>query len=213
MPATPPPSQPLSQPLSQPVTQPLQHFEDLYAANEDPWRVRDAWYEQRKRAILLASLARPRYRSAFEPGCGNGELSAALAERCERLLACDGATSALAAARRRLPDAAARGIRFEQRCLPDDWPRDQAFDLIVLSELAYYFAPDAVAGLLGAARDCLAPGGELVLCHYLPDFDDRMTSTHAVHAMAGALPDLVRTVQHLDGTFLLETWRASGGAA
>ena len=86
--------------------QPLAHFETLYAASDDPWDVRGAWYEQRKRAILLASLGEPRYRNAFEPGCGNGEMSVALAGRCDCLLACDGAASALDAARRRVPDAA-----------------------------------------------------------------------------------------------------------
>ena len=52
------------------------HFEALYAADEDPWAVRAAWYERRKRAVLLACLGKERYRSAFEPGCGNGEMSA-----------------------------------------------------------------------------------------------------------------------------------------
>ena len=32
----------------------LAHFESLYAASEDPWQVRQSWYEQRKRNLLLA---------------------------------------------------------------------------------------------------------------------------------------------------------------
>ena len=187
--------------------QPLAHFETLYAASDDPWDVRGAWYEQRKRAILLASLGKPRYRSAFEPGCGNGEMSIALAGRCERLLACDGAASALAAARRRAPDAATRGIRFEERRLPADWPRDETFDLIVLSELAYYFDEDAIASMLASAAANLAQDGELVLCHYLHDFDDRITPTATVHGIANAQPGLRRTLHHRDEAFVLDIWR------
>ena len=44
------------------------YFDGLFAGNDDPWAFRQRWYEQRKRAITLAALPRPRYRSVFEPG-------------------------------------------------------------------------------------------------------------------------------------------------
>jgi SAM-dependent methyltransferase len=195
------------------MTEHLAHFERLYATSDDPWDVRGAWYEQRKRAIVLASLGKPHYRSAFEPGCGNGEMSAALAPRCEQLLACDGAASALLAAARRLPDAHEGGVRFEQRRLPSEWPRDMRFDLIIISELAYYFDAASVAAMLADARASLAPGGELVLCHYRRDFDDRVTTTDEVHGIAAHLPGLRRTLHHLDDAFVLDIWRAHEEAA
>ena len=43
---------------------------ELYADGADPWRA-GSWYERRKRAVVLASLPRERYRRAFEPGCGD----------------------------------------------------------------------------------------------------------------------------------------------
>jgi SAM-dependent methyltransferase len=185
------------------------HFESLYAADEDPWDVRSTWYERRKRAILLASLGQARYRSAFEPGCGNGEMSAALAARCERLLACDGAAGAVAAARRRLDGTAPQAVRIEQRSLPAQWPVDERFDLVVISELAYYFDAAALRDMLARTHAMLDPGGELVMCHYLPDFDDRVSATADAHALAGRLPGMVRMVRHLDQDFLLETWQRS----
>lgn len=182
------------------------HFEALYAASDDPWQVRERWYEQRKRALLLACLGKPRYRSAFEPGCGNGEMTAALAPRCDRLLACDGAASAVAAAHHRLGDNAAH-TRIEQRSLPSDWPAGERFDLIVMSELGYYFDGAALDAILAMAHANLDEDGELVLCHWLHDFDDRVTPTAALHARAAALPGLVRTVRHQEPDFLLEAWR------
>lgn len=189
----------------------LRHFEALYSASDDPWNVHGAWYERRKRAILLASLAKPHYRNAFEPGCGNGALSAALAPRCERLLASDGAAAALDAARRDVPPALAGAVRFEQRRLPDDWPAGETFDLIVISELAYYFPLSEAAALLARAAAGLAPDGELVMCHYLHDFDDRACSTEALHRTAGDIPGLRRRMVHHDQDFVLETWSAHGG--
>ena len=182
------------------------HFEALYAASDDPWQVRERWYEQRKRALLLACLGKPHYRSAFEPGCGNGEMTAALAPRCDRLLACDGAASALTAARRRLGADAAH-IRIEQRSLPAGWPAGERFDLIVMSELGYYFDGAALDAILAMAHAHLDADGELVLCHWRHDFDDRVMPTADLHARAAALPGLVRTVQHEERDFLLEAWR------
>jgi len=187
-------------------TRSLRHFEALYAASEDPWQVRERWYEQRKRALVLACLGQPRYRGAFEPGCGNGEMTACLAPRCERLLACDGAASAVAAARKRVGDVA--GTRIEQRSLPADWPVGEQFDLVLISELGYYFDGADLEALLARARASLADDGELVLCHWLHDFDDRLTPTAALHAMAAALPGLERTVHYQDCDFLLDAWRA-----
>ncbi|MEW6022020.1 MAG: class I SAM-dependent methyltransferase [Pseudomonadota bacterium] len=195
------------------------HFEALYAADEDPWSVRAAWYERRKRALLLASLGKARYRQVFEPGCGNGEMSAALAARCERLLACDGAASAVAAARRRLQqvaqdavqdgaqDVAPEAVRIEQRSLPAQWPGERGYDLVVISELAYYFGGADLEDLLARAHAMLDAGGELAMCHYLHDFDDRVSATAQGHALAGRLPGMRRTVHHLDQDFLLEIWQ------
>src|SRR5258708_25102140 len=55
----------------------------------DPWQVASRWYERRKRDLLLAALPRERYAHGFEPGCGNGETTQRLLQRCERLCAVD----------------------------------------------------------------------------------------------------------------------------
>jgi len=79
-----------------------QHFEALFAARPDPWGSDILWYEQRKRAALLASLPRVRFVRAYEPACGNGALTEALAPRCDHLLASDSSPSAVALARARV---------------------------------------------------------------------------------------------------------------
>jgi SAM-dependent methyltransferase len=114
-----------------------QYFDELYRRDDDPWKLRKGWYEQRKRSLTLALLPRPHYRNAFEPGCANGELTAELATRCDVLLAADLNATAVRLARERV--AAEPHVRLEQRTMPAQWPHEAGpFDLIVISELAYY---------------------------------------------------------------------------
>lgn len=194
------------------------HFEALYAASDDPWDVRHSWYERRKRDLLLACLNKPRYRSVFEPGCGNGEMSLALARRADRLLACDGSASALAAARRRLDESGASlhggaphaEVRLQALNLPAQWPRAERFDLIVISELAYYFDAAVLRALFADAAASLEAGGELALCDYRHDFDDRVTATDDVHGIADATPGLTRALRHVEADFIIEVWCKAG---
>lgn len=182
------------------------YFTDLYRASDDPYAVRTRWYEQRKRALLLAALPEPSYASAFEPGCGVGELTVGLAQRCERLLASDFSENAVEIARRRT--AASANVRVERQTLPDDWPVATApFNLIVLSEMGYFLDATALARVVDALRTSLAPGGTLVACDWLPDFAERALPTRDVHAALDQL-GLHTLVRHEESDFLLRVWSA-----
>lgn len=190
----------------------LDHFERLYSASDDPWRVRDSWYEQRKRAVILAALPQRRYDNAYEPGCGNGELSAELARRCTRLLASDASPAAVALTRARLAAGSGQGAtRVEQHVLPAGWPAAEAgpFDLIVVSELAYYLDRDAFTQLQAHILASLAPGGALVFCHWRHDFDDRLQGSAALHDGMTAHAALAHVLHHRDADFLLDVWSAN----
>src|SRR4249920_364198 len=114
------------------------HFDALHEATPDPWKVRTDWYERHKRELMLSMLPRERYALGFEPGCSIGENTAALASRCERLIAADFSGSALRSAKSRLADRPQ--VRFECWEIPERWP-DEPLDLIVIAELAYYLSP------------------------------------------------------------------------
>lgn len=180
------------------------YFDSLYGAAEDPYGVRSRWYEARKRALLLASLTRPGYRSAYEPGCGTAELTAALAARCQRVLASDFNGHAVEVARRRT--AALPHVRVERHALPQDWPRaDGPFDLIVLGEIGYFIEPAAWAEVAQAGLASLAADGDLVACDWRPDFAERRQSTQAVQEALERL-GLRRLVRHEEDDFVLQLW-------
>jgi trans-aconitate methyltransferase len=184
------------------------HFDNLYQAGHDPWQVRERWYEQRKRGLLLASLPRRRYQRAYEPGCGNGELTACLSARCGQVLAADGSLAALERARQRL-GGQAPNVTLERHRVPHDWPAGE-FDLIVISELAYYLDQPALNVLARRCASSLSASGTLALCHWKPDFGDRMLPTDRVHAAFRALPRMHQVVRHEEEDFLLEVLAPDG---
>lgn len=192
----------------------LEHFQRLYVGDGDPWQVRARWYEQRKRALLLASLPQRAYANAYEPGCGNGELTVALAARCGTLLAADAAPAAVERAHARWGEAGApANVTIKLHSLPRDWPSYAApFDLIVISELAYYLQADQLEALAARCAQALAPGGDLLLCHYLAPFADRVQSTDKVHATFARQSGLRRFSRHVETDFLLDVLRADAPA-
>lgn len=189
-------------------TDPLPYFDALYRDNEDPYGMRTRWYEERKRNVLLAALPHRRYGRVYEPGCGAGELTAALAARCDAVLASDFNPHAAASARKRT--AGLPNVRVASHQLPQDWPRDEGpFDLIVVSELGYFLDAPAMDALAERCAASLTPEGVLVACDWRPDFKERTLATEAVHG-AFIRTGLARLVRHAEDDFLLELWCADG---
>jgi LmbE family N-acetylglucosaminyl deacetylase len=175
---------------------PVERFTELYAAG-DPWGA-GSWYEVRKRAVVVASLPRRRYRFAFEPGCGAGELTAALAERCERIHAADPVATAVDRARARdLP-----GVHVERAALPDGIPAGP-IDLAVFSEVLYYLDDATVAATLDRTLPALAPGADLVAVHWRGWPAEAPRDAAATHRMLRDRSELELLVDHTDEQFLL----------
>lgn len=182
----------------------LGYFDGLYGSDPDPYGLRTRWYEERKRAVVVASLPHPRYGRAYEPGCGAGELTIDLATRCDDVLASDFSDKALASARARACGLA--NVRFEQHVLPADWPREEPpFDLIVVSELGYFLDAEPMATLAACCARALSDDGVLVACNWRFDFAERALETEAVHEAFAAI-GLARIVRHEEADFLLDIW-------
>ncbi len=162
---------------------PPAYFDDVYAANADPWGFETSPYEAAKYAATLAALPRARYASAFEAGCSIGVLTERLAARCDRLLAVDVAEAALALARARLAEVP--NVTVERRVLPDDFPDSPddgaPFDLVLVSEVGYYFSEPDLARFRTHCAGALIPGGTLLLVHWTPPVPDYPITGDAVH--------------------------------
>lgn len=183
------------------------YFDALYAADEDPWGFATSPYERAKYDRTVASLGDRRFGRGLEVGCSIGVLTARLAERCDRLLAVDVAASAVARARERL--AGAPGVTVDRRALPDEMP-DGPFDLIVASEVLYYWDAALLARGWDALRDALAPGGSLLAVHWRGPVRHDPQGGDAVHDAIGARADgLVHAVSARTRDYRLDRWDRS----
>jgi SAM-dependent methyltransferase len=191
------------------LTVPAGYFDGMYAAASDPWGFEDRWYERRKREITLALLPAERYRSAFEPGCSIGLLAAMLARRCDALLSCDLAPAAVRAAARRTADLPQ--VRVERRAIPGEWPPGR-FDLVVFSEILYYFGDHDLQQVLKTGIAALEPDGTLLAVHWRHPVADHARSGDDAHRALAAQPGLARLVSHREPDFLAEVYLRTDGA-
>jgi SAM-dependent methyltransferase len=187
------------------MSTPVSYFEQMYAADPDPWSFESRWYDARKHTLTVAALTRRRYRSAFEPGCSTGMLTARLAERCDTLLAVDAVPAAARTAAQRV--AAHAHVTVGTAQLPRQWP-EGTFDLVVLSELGYYFDDTDLGTLIERATAALEPHGELVAVHWRWPVTEHARSGDDVHAALAAAPGLERVARHEEADFLLEVFTA-----
>jgi cyclopropane fatty-acyl-phospholipid synthase-like methyltransferase len=184
-----------------------EYFARLYADSTDPWHFRERWYEKRKRALTLAALTKPRYVSAFEPGCSIGEFAAELATRCDVLLVSDVDPQACRSARQRL--ALFPHVQVARQSVPTEWP-EASFDLIVISELAYYFDDTDLATLIARISTSLLQGGTLLACHWRHPVEDYPQTGDAVHARFERDLSLHHLLHHEEPDFLLDVWSNDG---
>ena len=157
---------------------PPSYFDDVFAANTDPWGFATSPYEQGKYAATLAALPRPRYHNAFEIGCSIGVLTARLAPRCDRLVSIDVSAQALARARERCREFPQ--VTFELLRVPAEFP-DDMFDLILLSEVGYYLSRDDLDRARDLIVEHLERGGHLLLVHWTPYVPDYPLTGDEVH--------------------------------
>ena len=183
------------------------YFDQMYAAAPDPWGLSTRWYEARKYAITLALLPEPHYQDAFEPGCSVGILTGMLAGRCGRVLAWDASAAAVRAAAART--AALPNVQVRRGAIPGDWPPGR-FDLIVFSEVLYYFAGSELDRVLDRGAGSLRPGGSLLAVHWRHPVADYPRGGDEVHRVLASRRDLARRVGHTEADFTAEVYQRAG---
>jgi SAM-dependent methyltransferase len=184
------------------------YFGALYAASPDPYGLADRWYETRKYALTVAVLPREHYGTAFEPGCSIGVLTAQLAPRCDRLLACDATPEAVASAQART--AGLPGVRVERRVIPREWP-SRSFDLLIFSELLYYFDDADLDQVIRLGLGSLRPSGQLLAVHWRHPAPNHPRTGDEVHETLATHAGLARLSHYRDPDFTAELYARSDG--
>lgn len=187
------------------------YFDKIYADADDPWRLASRWYEERKYAITLALLPERSYRHAFEPGCSIGTLTERLAPRCGHITAIDVADAALRSADARLTAAGCRDkVTLQRGSLDAPWP-EGPFDLLVLSEVAYYLEADTLTAVM--RRECarLAPDATVIAAHWRHAVADYPLSGDGAHELIAATPGLIPVGRYRDADVVIDVFATGDG--
>ncbi len=145
------------------------NFETFFEKQADPWGYTNA-YEQTKYEQTLELIPEGPFEDVLELACAEGHFTHQLAPCAGRLLATDISGTALERAAERCKGA--DNIEFQQL----DMTRDEIpgrFDLIVCSEVLYYFGRrDRLRASVDKLTSALKPGGRLVMAHAHLAVDD-----------------------------------------
>ena len=182
------------------------YFERMFQGDDDPWKLETSAYEAAKFNASVEALGGRSYASVFEIGCAGGSLTERLAPWARRILAVDISATAVERARRRC--AGSPGVHIRTMAFPGETPREGPFDLVVLSEVAYYWSDADVATAAQAIFDLLSPGGDLLLVHWTGETDYPQTGDGAVGKLAHALSGRVDVVRgERSEKYRLDLWR------
>ena len=183
---------------------PADYFERMFAETDDPWDFESSPYEAEKYNVTIAALGGGNYDSALEIGCANGVLTQRLAARCRLLLAIDVSATALQRAQKRC--AHEPGVKLAEMSFPAQQP-DGVFDLIVMSEVVYYWSDSDIAKAGAYVGSHLRSGGDLLLVHWTGETDYPQTGDGAVEQLRESARgfNIVRSDRY--EKFRLDQWR------
>ena len=175
----------------------------MYAKREDPWEFASSQYELDRYAAIVRALGNRRYRRAFEPGCSIGILSAQLSAFCDRVEAMD--ISPTAVARARLHCEHLPNVQIVCGSLPEMIP-DGEIDLVVFSEIGYYFTETQLCSVATELVKQMSPEGTFLAAHWLGSSQDHVLDGDRVHAVLETLSDLSLVQSERYSGFRLDRW-------
>lgn len=181
-------------------------FEARYSQNDDPWDFATSAYELGRYQTTLSALLRTHYGTVYEPGCSVGVLTSALARMAAKVIAVDFAPSAVLQARARceaLPNV-------EVHCASvATYVPEPPLDLVVFSELGYYFDPHELARIARVLSQKLKSRGEFLAVHWLGHSPDHVTHGDQVHETLRRILPLVWIKGERYSQFRIDCWRRS----
>ncbi|EJL29602.1 SAM-dependent methyltransferase [Novosphingobium sp. AP12] len=181
------------------------YFESMFRGTKDPWDLETSVYERDKYAATIAALRARKYQQGFEVGCAKGVLTNELAGHCDALLAVDVSATALKAARARC--AVLDHVSFANMVFPQVGPV-RLFDLVVLSEVVYYWDDHDIRRAAQWIAAHVEAGGDILLVHWTGETDYPQTGDEAVGKLQDLLGGIVK-VAAADRTdrYRLDLWQ------
>jgi len=178
-------------------------FDALYERNPDPWHFASSNYELGRYERIVQALSGSRYKRVFEPGCSIGVLTEQLASICDEVEALDISGVAVDRARQRCSHLS--NVHIRQGTIAKDIPTRE-FDLVVFSEIGYYFDDTHLASLIDQLIRRTSPGGTFIAAHWLGSSPDHLLSGDCVHEVILEAKGLVLDCSERHAKFRLDRW-------
>jgi SAM-dependent methyltransferase len=178
-------------------------FDRMYQVDIDPWKFASSHYELERYRAILEALPLARYRHGFEPGCSVGVLTEQLASKCDAVDAIDISPLAVERVRQRCSDL--RNVDIQCGALPTDIPAGE-FDLIVFSEIGYYFESRQLRSLAAELLSHMSRGGTFLSAHWLGSSPDHILSGDQVHEVILGIEELSLEYSEKHAGFRLDRW-------
>jgi len=181
------------------------YFETLYQGDKDPWKFATSEYEAQKYARTMDVVGHEPVQSALEVGCSIGVLTAQLAQHCRDVVATEVSPIALEQARRRC--AKCPNVQFRLARSTSD-ALGGPYDLIMLSEIVYFWDDEDLGNFATRLEAALSPGGRVILVHWLGETDYPKSADDAVAALLKELKiNLKIDVMERTADYRLDVWR------
>ena len=184
----------------------VDYFEQLYASEPDPWRFRSSEYERTKYRATIDALGCRHFEHGLEVGCANGVLTKLLSAQCDTLSAVDISPSAVSLAREECRGLA--NIKFQVRDFLSTRNPVGQYDLIVLSEVVYYWDDQSIVNAARIIGKTIRDNGILLMIHWTGETDYPQTGHDAVHKLQDALGQTMIVERcHYHTKYRLDLWR------
>lgn len=178
-------------------------FNQLYQKNRDPWDFATSPYELFRYHRICEVIQHKRHDWIFEAGCSIGVLTSKLAHLAKYVEAIDISKIAIAQAQRHCQHLT--NVYLKSTPLPD-YLFNPATDLIVLSEIGYYFTYREWCALLDKIISQMRPNTHILASHWLGESQDHLTSGDEVHNTFALFNELQRVHQERHQAFRLDYW-------
>jgi predicted TPR repeat methyltransferase len=175
----------------------------MYRTKSDPWNFARNGYELQRYKKIVQAVGHQHYRHAFEPGCSIGVLTEQLAPICERLDAIDISPTAVLQAKKRCQSFP--NVHIDCGQLPHHIPAG-GFDLVIFSEVGYYFGEKALHDLIHQIVSRMCAGGTLLAAHWLGSSPDHQLSGERVHEIIDRSNELTHNLAERHAGFHLDGW-------
>jgi SAM-dependent methyltransferase len=179
-------------------------FEEMYRDNGDPWSFASSPYELGRYDAIVHTLNANRCRHAFEPGCSVGVLTERLAPFCDQFDAIDISPTAVAIAKERCSQFP--NVKIACKSL-DEYSSPRDIDLLVLSEIGYYFDHDRWNRLAESLVRNVIKSGTILAAHWLGHSKDHLQHGDSVHDALRSIGTISLEYSDRNTGFRLDRWR------